>query len=405
MAQRDQNIPCPSDTFSGKLAAIEDRIFTEPWLRFWGIGAAEAWLLFLGWLFFFTGWLIRPDGKLGNIDFSWMWISGKFAAMADPSRIYNHEIYSAALNSYYHPLLTQYVYPPTYLFFTYPLSLLPYLIAFAAWVGATLLLYLMTVCLIVPRWTAVILALTPFAVLGNIGFGHNGFLTAGLIGLSLVFVERRPWVSGIFLGLLTYKPQFGVLFPLALLASRNWRALASAAAASVFLGIAAGIAFGFRSWPAFIASLFDRPSGLSPDARVVLRLQSTYGLAHWLGAGAWTAWSAHIVPAVVVAMAVWAVWVRPIPYPLKASLLCVGAVTVTPYVLAYDLCILAIAIAFFVEDGMARGFLPGERSTLAICWAGLIPLQVAPIGAIICIALLLLIGRRIMALRLIPVAA
>jgi len=40
-------------------------------------------------------------------------------------------------------------------------------------------------------------------------------------------MEGRPWVSGIFLGLLTYKPQLGVLFPLALLASRSWRALGS----------------------------------------------------------------------------------------------------------------------------------------------------------------------------------
>jgi len=91
------------------------------------------------------------------------------------------------------------------------------------------------------------------------------------------------------------------------------------------------------------------------------------------------------------------VWARPIRYPLKASLLCVGSVTFSPYVLPYDLCILSIAAAFLVSDGMSNGFLPGERAALSVCWAGLLLLPVAPIGAIISIALLLLIGRRITA--------
>jgi hypothetical protein len=80
---------------------------------------------------------------------------------------------------------------------------------------------------------------------------------------------------------------------------------------------------------------------------------------------------------------------------LKASLLCAGSVTVSPYVLPYDLCVLSIAAAFLVSDGLANGFLPGERAALSICWAGLLLLPLTPIGALVAIALLLLIGRRI----------
>jgi len=106
------------------------------------------------------------------------------------------------------------------------------------------------------RWSvavAVIAALAPIVVLENVLLGSNGFLTAGLVGLALFFVERRPSLSGILLGLLTYKPQFGVLFPLALLASRNW-----ATATSPGLAGAAAAAFGYRGWPSLISSLFDR---------------------------------------------------------------------------------------------------------------------------------------------------
>jgi hypothetical protein len=70
-------------------------------------------------------------------------------------------------------------------------------------------------------------------------------------------------------------------------------------------------------------------------------------------------------------------------------------VTVSPYVLPYDLCILSIAVAFFVSDGLTHGFLPGERLALFVCWFAALLLPVIPVGAIIAISLLLLIGRRI----------
>src|SRR5205807_10569328 len=127
-------------------------------------------------------------------------------------------------------------------------------------------------------------ALTPFTVPANILDGHNGFLTAGLIGLSLVFLERRPRLSGLFLGLLTYKPHFGIIFPFALFASRNWRALGSATLISLILGITAEIVFGYEVWSSFIASLFDRNSGLIQN-EVELNLQSIYGVLYWARAG------------------------------------------------------------------------------------------------------------------------
>jgi Glycosyltransferase family 87 len=87
---------------------------------------------------------------------------------------------------------------------------------------------------------------------------RSGFLTAGLVGLSLALVERRPWLSGMFLGFLSYKPQFGIRFLFALLTSHNWRALASAMATSTVLGILAAIVFGYQAWPLFFNSLVHR---------------------------------------------------------------------------------------------------------------------------------------------------
>jgi len=144
------------------------------------------------------------------------------------------------------------------------------------------------------------------------------------------FLERRPWLSGIFLGLLSYKPHIGVLFPLALLASRNWRALASATLATVILGIGAAFAFGPEGWASFLLTLLDRQSTLSPDSAVPLALHSVFGLLRWVETGAQVSWSGHLIVAAIGALTVWVVWAKPIPFSLKAAVLCIGSAIVPP---------------------------------------------------------------------------
>jgi hypothetical protein len=375
----------------GKLLTIEDHFFTEPNLKLYGFAVAWAWALFTGWLLL--------GGRLRSIDFCWIWVSGNLANSSNPALVYDPIAFTAAqitLLGTNECHFLHFSYPPTVLFFTYLFGLLPYITAFAVWIGATIVLYLVAVYAIIPRPVALILALTPMAVPVNVLFGHNGFLTAGLIGLSFVFVERRPWLSGILFGLLTYKPQFGVLFPLALLASRNWRTLCWATASGAVLSVAAAAAFGYQGWPSFIDLLWHRNSTLSPDG-VQLELQSIYGLLHWAGASAWLSWTVHLAVAIVVAIAVCAVWAKPIPHSLKAAVLSIGALMVTPYVLRYDLCILSISVAFLVKDGLSRGFLAGERTVIVICIAAfllwLAPMM--PVGEVISPVILFLIGRRI----------
>jgi hypothetical protein len=133
---------------------------------------------------------------------------------------------------------------------------------------------------------------------------------------------------------------------------------------------------------------------LSPDPTVPLALHSVFGLLRWLEASAPVAWCAHAFVSAIVALTVFAVWARPIPFSLKAAVLCIGLVMVSPYILFYDLCILSVAVAFLVSDGIARGFLPGERTAILICFAALFLVQV-PIGPVVCAALLLLATRRI----------
>src|ERR1700730_8185911 len=238
---------------------IEDRLFTEWRLTSYGAGAAVVYIVVLASLLFKGQWVIRAGGKIARIDFCHIWVSGNLAQSSDHMRVFDSSAFSAAQLTLFGPdggpLFPYFVYPPTFLLFTYPLGSMSYLTAFAVWMIATLVLYQAAIYTIIPRPAAVILAVTPCPVLFNFGLGQNGVLTAGLVRLSLAFTQRRPWLCGIFLGLLTYKHQFGILFPFALLASRNSRALVSAAATSVVLGLTAAIAFGYQGWLSFILRL------------------------------------------------------------------------------------------------------------------------------------------------------
>ena len=64
----------------------------------------------------------------------------------------------------------------------------------------------------------------------------------------------REWLAGLVIGLLTIKPQLGVLIPLALIAGRYWRAIAGAVLSSALLAALAYALFGIETWRAFLAA-------------------------------------------------------------------------------------------------------------------------------------------------------
>src|SRR6202042_1202111 len=121
---------------------------------------------------------------------------------------------------------------------------LPYLIAAMIWLLTTLATYAAAIAGILGLRTGILFALGFPAALWNVTAGQNGFLTAALIGGTLGLLQRRPALAGICLGLLTYKPQFGLLFPLVLIADRQWRTIASAAITAIALAVLSWLVFG-----------------------------------------------------------------------------------------------------------------------------------------------------------------
>lgn len=318
----------------------------------------------------------RPLGT----DFSNVYAAGSYvldgepAAPFDPPKQFAREkaIFGQATQFYgWH-------YPPYFLGLAAALAAMPYWLALLVWQGVTLVLYLLAIRAIVASPSTgrgkikndwLLFALAFPAVFINLGQAHNGFLTAALIGAALVQIDRRPILAGVLIGLLAYKPQFGVLIPLVLIASGRWRAFAAAAATVALMTLVVTLALGSEVWAAFFASAkFTRSVVLEQGGTGWFKIQSVFSWVRMWGGGVALAYAAQIAVILVIAAALVWLWRSPAAYPLKAAGLLIASLLATPYSLDYDLMVLAPAIAYLCADGIARGFAPYEKTVLAALW-------------------------------------
>jgi len=274
-------------------------------------------------------------------------------------------------------------YPPTFLFAAAALATLPYLAAWAAWLAITLPAYVAAVRAIVGERIGIVLALGFPGVLWNISVGQNGFLTAALIGGTLAFLERRPLLAGLCLGLLTYKPQFGLLFPIVLLVDGRWRVLMAASLTAAALLAASVLSFGVESWQAFFAWMPVTSQAVFAEGRAnLMKMQSLLGVVRWLGGSMTAAWIAQSLLVAGASLALAWLWRQRVRYEVKAAALAVGALLATPYLYIYDFPVLAIALAFLMRMGLRDGFLSFELPGIALA-CGLIlafPVVAMPTG-------------------------
>ena len=158
-----------------------------------------------------------------------------------------------------------------------------------------------------------------------------------------------PVLGGMLLGMLTYKPQLGLLVPIALIAAAQWRCIAAACATAVILALIATAVLG---WPcgrpvARLAAALPgtfRPGGRQSPAetdgacgsakpgRLAGRGRLAQGLAAVLAA-----WRCGSLP--------------PCPRDLAIAVLPVCCCLATPHALIYDLPMLTGGVVLFVAHG------------------------------------------------------
>ena len=240
-----------------------------------------------------------------------------------------------------------YNYPPPFGLILAPLAAMPIGAAFLAFTLATLAFFLAVLRRLAGPWSwTALLAVAP-AVLIDLRLGQNGFLTAGLAGLSaLLALRRRSVAAGIAAGvLLALKPHLALGLPLLFLLRRDGRALwVSGLAAALLVAVAVAV-FGLATVPAFLSGL--RQSGLFMAAGR-FPLHRMVSIDAFLMAGGLSAPIALLVHG-LVACAALAVAVTVVPRlrdpAAGAGLALMATLFLSPYLYDYDLTLLGVALA------------------------------------------------------------
>jgi hypothetical protein len=263
------------------------------------------------------------------------------------------------------------LYPPTFLFFVLPFGLLPYGLATLLFLSGGAGWYAWALCRALPRngWVAA-LAFPGIAVV--LATGQNALWLAGCAGLALACLRSRPVLAGVLLGLITVKPHLVLMFPVALLCSRNWRALGAMAATALALVLLALLAFGTEPFVAFLGNAGRAAAQVQSGAALLVRMPTVFAAVQMLHGSVALSYALHGMAAAAALAAVIYAWSRPCSFALRAAVVSCAVLLVPAYLWDYDLAFLGLTIAWLGLHGHRHGWLRGERELLVALW--LLPL-------------------------------
>ncbi len=349
--------------------------------------------------------IITDHASRTSSDFVSFYAAGKLALAGTPALAYDQAAHFLAEQQFtVEGAPYQYFfYPPVFLLLFAPLALLPYYVAFYVFQIATLTAFLVVMRHIIrePGWLWIGPVLAFPAIFWTIGLGQNAFLTASLLGGFTLLIDRRPVLAGVLLGLLCYKPHFGLLAPAGLACGGHWRTFLAAGATVAGLVLLSVALFGTGTWQAYLTAFAGSDAVYATGRIDYAGIVTPFGAARLLG---FNPSASYLVQAFItgsMALLVALVWrLRP-NQGLRAATLLSATLLAVPLALLYDKLLLLVAIGWLVRDCRRDGFLPWEKTVLLAAWLGSIAEYAigsalhVPLGPVISFAILLLALRRI----------
>jgi hypothetical protein len=333
------------------LAGILLLLFAPYALVYFGVSAARGW-----------------PGGFGDATGLWSW--ARFLVTHPAVEIYDRAgLHAAQLALGMDPDTSfPFAYPPPFLLVLWPLGHLPLGISAAMLVLVTLAFYLWATAggkRHSPLWAATLLAPTTVITIVS---GQSAFLSSALLVGGLRLTASQPLVAGVLLGSSSYKPQLGLLVPIALVSARQWRTIAAAALTVAMLVAFTSALFGAAIWPTWLAALPGYSQQVAAESSEILHLMPTV-LAALVQTGVPLETARIVQLATTVAMGglVWKSF-RAGPSDLAIAALLVAAFLATPYAFVYDMPVVATAVLWVVveRDRSGEGFTTLEMLILLI---------------------------------------
>jgi hypothetical protein len=315
------------------------------------------------------GLMMQSPRILAKNDFLEFWGASSLVLVGKPASVYDiPQFYKTLAQIAGQEFHTPWLYPPIFLLLVAPLALLPYHASLAFWLALTLGGYALVIWRLAPHPLVIWLALAFPGALMNLNYGQNGLLSTALFGGGLLLLESHPLIAGMLLGILSYKPNFFVLLPVALIAGRYWRTLGAAMLSTVILIVSSGLLFGWETWIGYW-HIRHIPMQILEQGFVNLKLMPTFFAAALMAGGGLT--TAYILQGIAMAVSLGAViwvWSSQASMALKVSVLTLGSLLFTPYSSEYELARLAIPLAWLGWQRYQEGRLASVEIFLAVAW-------------------------------------
>lgn len=346
-------------------------------------------------MYFLFRQAMGPQGS----DFLAFWSAGRMAVAGHAAGAYDPAALGAVQAGLGRHDVFAFVNPPPLLLAVWPLGLMDYPAAWIAWVAVTYLLWLLATRQLYPRlgWP---IAAFPGALVAA-WHAQTGFLTGAMQAGAAGLLRNRPFSAGLCIGALIVKPHLAVLFPIALLAGRQWRAIAGAACSVAGLVLLAWLIFGTETMLAYPKSwaVSDYLLRTGNDA-FFLRQTTVYAMGRLYLGSHWATILQAIATCAAAGMT-WLAWSRPGPVDGKLALLFAATPLATPYLFSYDLPFLAIPVCWLVGCRKAEDLAGWSKPVLLALYlsplaarAMALPLGINPMP-LVSIAMVWLVWRKL----------
>jgi hypothetical protein len=309
---------------------------------------------------------LDPRGELLGTDFASFWAASKLALAGHPLDAWNVEAHHAAETAIAgrDTGYAAFFYPPPFLLICLPLAALPYLPSLAVWLAATGLAYVRAArAWLGDRFGWLVVGAFP-AVFENIGHGQNGFLSAGLMGAGALWLKTRPILAGVCFGAMVWKPHLAIAVPFALIAARRWSTFAAAAATALTLAALSAGVFGIESWRAFMADGALARATLEQGLVDPAKMQSIFAAVRLWGGPVLLAYGLQAIAALGAIAGLFWLQRRDFRGEGEGAALIAACLIVSPFLLDYDLTLLAFPLIWLLRRGVEKGFRPWEKTML-----------------------------------------
>lgn len=305
--------------------------------------------------------------KPRSADYLVFWFAGTEAALGRAIELYDPAQFKAGMiknfGAYFS--IATWLYPPHILFLYAGLSKLTYGLGWLAFGILSAAGYLLSIARAFPGQTRVMLlsAISPALFICAMQ-GQSGILTSALLIGGLFALRDHPIRAGILIGILTIKPQLGILIPFILIFERQFLSFIIAAATTLALVAASALWLGVEVWQQYLAAMLDGSSAALLQyigSLDVGSMMTFYGLASTLGASHQFALAIQALAAFASLIATWMVARSNADFTSRVSAYILLSYLISPYIMNYDFPAATLVATMVIAGANVGAYTRAER--------------------------------------------